>query len=263
MTIQNRAPRFFVTSESPCSYLPGRTERKVFAELRGPEANGTNEVLARIGFRRSQTVAYRPSCLGCQACVAVRVVTAAFNPSRSQQRVMRRYASLSVSGCEPWATQEQYELMQRYLGARHPEGGMARMDAHDFADMVEATTVDTLIVEYRRGTDSDDPGELVGVSLTDRQSDGLSMVYSFFDPDMPGLGSFMILDHISRAAAARLPYVYLGYWVKNSPRMAYKARFAPLEALTPEGWFPLAPGLKAGFPPSPPADSAIRIRRFL
>jgi leucyl-tRNA---protein transferase len=256
MSDQPLRPRFFVTAESPCSYLPGRTERKVFAELRGENAAQTSETLGRIGFRRSQNVVYRPSCHGCTACVSVRVRAADFVPSRSQAKALRRNGDLDVTACQAWATQEQFELMQHYLQARHPEGGMATMDSYDFADMVEASPVDTLVVEYRLPASSDDPGRLVGVSLTDRQSDGLSMIYSFFATDLydrPGLGTYIILEHIRRAAAGGLAYVYLGYWVQGSPRMDYKRSFAPLENLTADGWRPFSAETAAA-PPTRPAS---------
>lgn len=237
MTSQPLRPRFFLTAESACAYLPGRTERKVFAELRGASAASTSETLGRLGFRRSQNVAYRPSCAGCAACVSVRICAGAFKPSRSQRRTAAAHADLRSAVCQPWATQEQYELMLRYLAQRHPEGGMARMDTHDFADMVEATPVDTVIVEYRDVRD-----QLVGAALTDVQADGLSLVYSWYDSEArPGLGTAMIVDHVQRARAAGLGYVYLGYWVQGSPRMAYKASFRPLERLTKDGWKPFSP----------------------
>lgn len=240
MTAPFRFPRFYVTSPAPCPYLPGRTERKVFTELSGARANELNDALGRIGFRRSQTVAYRPSCLACAACVSVRVVAARFTPSTSQRRTLRRNGDLVVTARRPWATQEQFDLLTRYLSARHPDGGMADMDDTDYADMVEQTTVDSQIIEYREPSHSDGaPGRLVGCCLTDRQADGLSMIYSFFEADSAvrrGLGTTIILDHIGRAGMAGLPYVYLGYWVDGSPRMAYKTRFRPLERLGPNGW---------------------------
>ena len=239
MTAPVRFPRFYVTSPAPCPYLPGRTERKVFTELKGPHADALNDALGRIGFRRSQTVAYRPSCAGCRACVSVRVVAQAFQPSATQRRNLKRNADLIAIECRPWATGEQFELLQRYLGARHPGGGMASMDELDFADMVEHTPVTSVIVEYREPDENGEPGRLVGACLTDRQSDGLSMIYSFFDvgPDArKGLGTYIILDHIVRAARAGLPYVYLGYWVEGSNRMAYKTGFRPLERLGRDGW---------------------------
>ncbi len=239
MTAQFRFPRFFVTSPAPCPYLAGKSERKVFTDLSGAHASELNEALSRIGFRRSQGVAYRPSCLDCSACISVRVISAEFRPNASQRRLLKKHADLEVSACQPWATEEQFALLRRYLDARHPEGGMTQMDDMDYADMVETTPVATSIVEYREPSVDGRPGRLVGACLTDRQMDGLSMIYSFFEPDdaaRPGLGTFIIMDHILRAAAAELPYVYLGYWIAGSQRMAYKTRFRPLERLGPEGW---------------------------
>lgn len=239
MTAPVRFPRFFVTSPAPCPYLPGRVERKVFTELKGPHADQLNEALGRIGFRRSQTVAYRPSCLDCQACVSVRVPTAEFAPSSTQKRNLKRNADLVTTECRPWATAEQFELLQRYLGVRHPGGGMAAMDEIDFADMVEHTPVSSYVVEYREPSEGTMPGRLVGACLTDRQGDGLSMIYSFYDPEhgmRSGLGNYIILDHIKRAAADGLPFVYLGYWVEGSDRMQYKVRYRPLDRLTRDGW---------------------------
>lgn len=228
-----------MTTPGPCPYLPGRTERKVFTELVGPDARELNEALARIGFRRSQGVAYRPSCLDCGSCVSVRVLTQEFAPSATQRRLMKRHADLEISSCRAWSTQEQYDLMRRYLDARHASGGMAGMDELDFADMVELSAVDTQVIEYREPSTGDRPGKLVGACITDRQGDGVSMIYSFFAPDAEGrtgLGTFIILDHIERAAMAGLNFVYLGYWVAGSKRMEYKARFQPMERLGPAGW---------------------------
>jgi len=239
VTAPIRFPRFFVTSPAPCPYLSGRSERKVFTELKGPHADQLNEALGRIGFRRSQTVAYRPSCLDCQACVSVRVVASQFEPSATQKRELKRNSDLIVTECRPWATDEQFALLARYLSARHPDGGMSAMDELDYADMIEHTPVSSVVTEYREAGPNGKPGRLVGACLTDRQGDGLSMIYSFYEPDHPeraGLGSFIILDHIRRAAAEALPYVYLGYWVEGSPRMQYKVRYRPLERLTREGW---------------------------
>ena len=239
MTAPFRFPRFFVTSPSPCPYLPGKQERKVFTELAGPHAGELNDALGRIGFRRSQGVAYRPSCAGCSACVSVRVVTPEFQPNATQRKLIRRHQDLQVAACRAWATDEQYRLLRRYLSARHPTGGMAGMDEDDYADMVEHSPVNSLIIEYREPAPRGGRGRLVAACLTDRQADGLSMIYSFFaadDADRPGLGNFVIMDHIARAREAGLPYVYLGYWVKGSPRMAYKTRYRPIEVLGPAGW---------------------------
>ena len=234
-----RFPRFFVTSPAPCPYLPGRSERKVFTELKGPHADALNDALGRIGFRRSQTVAYRPSCIDCNACVSVRVVADEFRASSTQRRNLKRNGDLVTTFCRPWSTAEQFELLQRYLGERHPGGGMASMDEVDFADMVEHTPVDSYLVEYREPTVDGTPGRLVGACLTDKQGDGLSMIYSFYDPDhaeRAGLGNYIILDHINRASEMGLPYVYLGYWVEGAQRMQYKVRYRPLERLTRSGW---------------------------
>jgi len=244
VTAPFRFPRFFVTTPSPCPYLPGRQERKVFTELTGPHAGELNDALGRIGFRRSQGVAYRPSCTGCTACVSVRVVNSEFVPNATQRKLLRRNSDLEVVACRAWATDEQYQLLRRYLGHRHPGGGMANMDEDDFADMVEHSPVDSLIVEYREPPANGRRGKLVGACLTDRQADGLSMIYSFFategdggdSPVRPGLGNLIIMDHIMRARDAGLPYLYLGYWVKGSARMAYKTRYRPLEVLGPAGW---------------------------
>jgi arginine-tRNA-protein transferase len=248
VTAPFRFPRFFVTTPAPCPYLPGRQERKVFTELSGPHATELNDALGRIGFRRSQGVAYRPSCAGCTACVSVRVVAHAFTPNATQRKLLRRNDDLEVTACRPWATDEQFQLLRRYLTARHPGGGMAGMDEDDYADMVEHSPVNSLILEYRTPSTNGARGRLVGACLTDRQADGLSMIYSFFAPDdddgrdgrdgRAGLGNVIIMDHITRARDAGLSYVYLGYWVKGSARMAYKTRYRPLEVLGPSGWRP-------------------------
>jgi arginine-tRNA-protein transferase len=265
VTAQFRFPRFFVTTPSPCPYLPGKTERKVFTELSGPHANELNDALGRIGFRRSQGVAYRPSCADCTACVSVRVVAAEFRPNASQRKLLRRHDDLVVSACKPWTTEEQFALLRRYLAARHPGGGMAEMDELDFADMVEQTPVNTFVIEYREpGTDGR-PGRLVGACLTDHQADGLSMVYSFFEPEddkRPGLGTFIIMDHITRAAKAGLPFVYLGYWVNGSARMQYKVRFQPIERLGPAGWQRFSPDAQATAPTPVAAGRGAKFSSF-
>ena len=211
----------------------------MFTELTGPHAGELNDALGRIGFRRSQGVAYRPSCAGCTACVSVRIVAGEFVPNATQRKLLRRHGDIEITACKAWATDEQFQLLRRYLGTRHPGGGMAGMDEDDYADMIEHSPVNSLIVEYREPGKNGAQGRLIGACLTDRQADGLSMVYSFFaadDASRPGLGNFIILDHILRARDAGLPFVYLGYWVKGSPRMEYKTRYRPLEVLGPAGW---------------------------
>ncbi|MGF7149581.1 arginine-tRNA-protein transferase [Sphingomonas zeicaulis] len=256
MTAPFRFPRFFVTSPSPCPYLPGRTERKVFTELKGPNAIELNDALGRIGFRRSQSVAYRPNCIGCSACVSVRVVAGEFKANGTQRRLLRRHDDLEVTTCKPWSTDEQFDLLSRYLAARHPGGGMADMDEIDYADMVEQTPVESYVIEYRERAPEGGRGRLVGACLTDKQADGLSMIYSYFDAEdesRPGLGTFIILDHIRRAQAAGLPYVYLGYWVEGAKRMQYKTRFRPIERLGQGGWQRFEPGDESAAPSGAPA----------
>ena len=243
----------------PCPYLPGKSERKVFTELKGPNADDLNDALGRIGFRRSQTVAYRPSCVDCAACVSVRVLAQEFQPSSSQKKAIRQNNDLIVTACKPWSTPEQFELLQRYLSVRHPGGGMATMDEMDFADMVEHTPVKSYVIEYREPNADGTPGKLVGACLTDHQGDGLSMIYSFYDPHhetRTGLGTFIILDHILHAARIGLPYVYLGYWVEGSPRMQYKVRYRPLERLGRDGWTRFEPDEQASA-----IDRAVATRR--
>lgn len=237
-------PRFYVTAPSPCPYLEGREERKVFTELRGPEAAQLNEALSRVGFRRSQTVAYRPACEGCSACISVRVLAERFRPTRRMRRIASRNSDIVARQRIAVAREEQYKLLKAYLAARHKEGGMADMDVDDYAEMVESSPVDTFLVEYRlKAEAAGKSNRLIAVALTDRMSDGLSMVYSFYDPALEkrSLGTLMILDHIERTVASGGQHVYLGYWIKDSPKMSYKQDFAPLERLGPEGWFPFGP----------------------
>jgi len=169
----------------------------------------------------------------------VRIVTPEFSPNATQRKLLKRHGDVEATICKAWATDEQFQLLRRYLTTRHPGGGMAGMDEDDYADMVEHSPVNSLIVEYREPASNGVPGRLIGAALTDRQADGLSMIYSFFATDVPtrpGLGNFIIMDHIARARDAGLPYVYLGYWVKGSARMEYKTRYRPIEALGPGGW---------------------------
>lgn len=227
-----------MTAVAPCPYLPGMTERKVFANLPFSDGAHVNDELTHAGFRRSQNIAYRPACDGCDACVSVRVPTSDFAFSRNQRKVLARNADLSRDLVEAEATQEQFALLKRYLAHRHPGGGMTDMTWADYMAMVEDTAVRTHLIEYRLPSTDGGPGDLVAVTLADLLSDGLSMVYSFFDPEMDrrSLGVFAILDHIRQAAAVRLPYLYLGYWVQGSAKMDYKARFRPMEVLKPLGW---------------------------
>ena len=229
--------RFFLTAPAPCPYLPGRRERKIFTALDGAEAGGLHDALTHAGFRRSQNIAYRPSCEGCDSCVSARVPVETFSFGRRWRKVMTRNADLSRALRPSEATEEQFELLRRYLHSRHAEGGMSEMTMGDYAAMVEETAVRTHIVEYRH-TGGPRRGALAGAALVDVLSDGLSLVYSFFDPDEPrrSLGAYSILDHIQQANAAGFPYVYLGYWIPGSEKMHYKAEFRPLELLLGGEW---------------------------
>ena len=233
---------FFLTAPSPCPYLPGRMERKVFTKLDLVDGPGLNDTLTHAGFRRSQSILYRPACERCSACKSARVVADEFEPSRTQRKIARRNEDLLRMPRPADATPEQFALLTRYLEARHGDGDMAGMDFFDFASMVEDGAQRTEMVEYR-----DPAGVLVAAVLIDRLEDGFSLVYSFFDPDLDrrSLGAFMILDHITRAQADALPFVYLGYWVHGSAKMDYKARYKPLEILDPSGWRRLAEGVAA------------------
>ena len=244
MTSQPRdAPQFYLTSPSACPYLPGKEERKVFTHIIGRRGRELNEILTQGGFRRSQTIAYRPACDTCRACVPVRVLVDEFEPSGNLKRILRKNGDLIGNPTANRPTSEQDSLFRRYVDTRHADGGMADMTVLDYSMMVEDSHVDTRLIEYRRrGIDSAitgrGTGDLIAVCLTDEMSDGLSMVYSFYSPDAAdrSLGTFMILDHIRRAKAMGLPYLYLGYWVDGSKKMDYKARFRPQERLLANGW---------------------------
>lgn len=217
----------------PCPYLKGRQERLIFARLDGMQPAALHNVLAHAGFRRSHNIVYRPDCEDCSACVPVRVRARDFQPTRSQRRVIARNKGLTASIIPASASAEHFQQFVRYQASRHADGSMADMDFDEYAAMVEDTPVETMLVEYR-----DAEGALCGVGLTDRLKDGLSMVYSFFEPDhgRRSLGTFMILDHLRLSASLGLDYVYLGYWVGECSKMSYKTRFNPLEMLHRSGW---------------------------
>lgn len=233
---------FYITAPSPCPYLKGRAERKVFSYLGGPSAPALNSILSKRGFRRSQNIIYMPACDGCRACTPVRIIAGEFELTRSRRRTVKRNGDLVRRIKGPRATSDQFSVLRAYLDARHHDGGMAEMTVLDYASMVEETAVDTIIVEYWK---RDDAGRetLLAAALTDRLNDGLSMVYSYFEPEESArsLGAFMILDHVKLAIELGLPYVYLGYWVDGSDKMGYKAAYQPLERLTAGGWTRMPP----------------------
>jgi len=242
---------FFSTELAPCPYLPQRFERRLVTALDGSDADRRHERLMLAGFRRAQRFVYRPACPGCRACVPVRIPVARFVMTRSWRRILRNNADLVATECALAASEEQYALFTRYLEGRHADGGMAAMSWGDYRAMVNDSPVDGLIAEWRRGD-----GSLIAVTLTDRCASGLSGVYKFFDPDegRRSLGSLIVLWHVQRARELHLPYVYLGYWIAGSTKMAYKARFQPLEQLTDEGWQPMPKASAA-----PAAEDALSV----
>ncbi len=228
------APQFYVTAPQPCPYLEDRLERKLFTALQGDNAQILNDSLSKQGFRRSQNVLYRPSCTDCSACLSARINVSEFHPNRKQKKTLRRNQNLERHATSPWATEAQYELFHAYLKNRHADGGMADMDAFEFAAMIEETPIRTRVIEY---CDHDDDA-LIAVCLTDILDDGISMLYSFYDPGHArnSLGTYIILDHVEIAKENALPYVYLGYWVPGSAKMGYKAGFSGLEVFSNGRW---------------------------
>ena len=236
------APQFYVTAPQPCPYLEGRMERKLFTALQGEHAQKLNDSLSKQGFRRSQNVLYRPSCAECSACLSARIRVADFTPRRTHRRILKKGADLRRNATSPWATEEQFSLFRRYLDRRHADGGMADMDIFEFAAMIEETPIKSRVIEYTRPPRDGEHGRpLAAVCLTDVFDDGLSMVYSFYDPDLAAhsLGTHVILDHVAIAREAGLPYVYLGYWVPGSRKMGYKSAFDALEIYKGGRWQPI------------------------
>jgi len=237
-----------MTAPAPCPYLQGQVERKVFTHLVGQRAPEMNDILTQGGFRRSQNIAYRPACEGCRACVSVRIIVDEFEPTKSMKRVLAANADLTSKEYPAEPSTEQFALFRQYLDSRHQQGGMSDMTVLDYAMMVEDTHVNTRIIEYRIREEGDGitekpAGKLVAAALTDMMADGLSMVYSYYDPTLVdrSMGTYMILDHIRRTKAKGLPHVYLGYWVEGSRKMTYKTRFLPQEHLLMQGWTRYSP----------------------
>jgi len=252
---------FYRTASLPCPYLDGKLERKVLTDLSGPMSAALYNALSRAGFRRSHHLAYRPACPGCSSCVPVRVAARAFDPSRTMRRLARRNLDLAGAEEPALATGEQYRLFVRYQRSRHRESDMATMTYGDFRAMVEDSPIETALHTLR-----DREGTLLAACLADRLDDGFSAVYSYFAPDQDrrSLGTALVLRMVERAVALGLPYVYLGYWIRASRKMAYKARFRPLEALGPDGWFTFEPltetesAARQGGPGGEPVEEAAR-----
>jgi leucyl-tRNA---protein transferase len=225
--------QFFATSPVACPYIPGRAERKLIVELGGSGGAAFYDDLSRAGFRRSHHFAYRPTCPGCASCIPVRIVVERFCHTRSTRRVRNTNRDLRSSLVPPRATSEQFRLFSAYQRLRHGDSDMASMRYGDYRGMVEDTPVRTAITEFRDGS-----GNLVAASLIDLLDDGVSAVYSFYDPHQPkrGLGIWSVLWLVEECQRRGLPFVYLGYWIADSPKMAYKRRFPALERLDKVGW---------------------------
>lgn len=232
-SLTHRPTPFFVTAPLPCPYLDGKVERRIVTELTGADAPGLHDTLSKVGFRRSHGLIYAPICHDCSACLAVRTLVDEFRPSTSQKRVLKANRDIQINEIPAQATIEQYQLFSSYQDDRHTGGDMATMDFYDYQALIEETPVDSSMVEFRN-----DEGVLIAGCLVDRMKDGLSAVYSFFDPELNrrSLGTYMILWLMKRARELDLSYVYLGYWISESQKMAYKEKFQPLELYTSNGW---------------------------
>ena len=229
-------PQFYVTAPQDCPYLDNQVERKLFTALYGTNSRRLNNSLSKQGFRRSQNVLYRPSCANCSACMSARISSSDFRPSKSQKRILSKNSDIVRVVNPPLATDAQYNLFKKYITARHPNGGMSDMDADDFTAMIEETNVESKLIEYYAKKNGE--LELISFSLVDLLDDGISMVYSVFNPYLKerSLGTYMIIDHNRLALEMTLKFVYLGYWVKGSSKMDYKKRFSPLEVFTEDKW---------------------------
>ncbi|MBZ0071026.1 MAG: arginyltransferase [Thiohalobacteraceae bacterium] len=226
-----RLLQFFTTPPQTCSYLPERESISLFAQP-GIMTRALYSQLARLGFRRSGSHVYRPACTDCTACVPVRIPVADFQPHRRDRRCQQRNAELETAVVSAGYSEEYFSLYQEYLTARHPRGGMDEATPVNFRQFLLGGWSDTWFLEMRLS------GRLVAVAVTDRLDDGLSAVYTFYDPALGtrGLGNFAILQQIETARSLGLSYLYLGYWIAASPKMAYKGRFRPLQAYRNERW---------------------------
>lgn len=235
MSIAKQAPNLFLSTAHSCNYLPERTANTLFMDPRFPITPELFSDFNRRGFRRSGDLIYRPHCQSCQACIPVRIPVKAFIAQRGQRRTMERNSDLTVTAKMAAFDVEHFMLFLRYQNARHPGGTMANPDPPTYLRFLVGRQVDSTFFEFRAGT------SLVAVAVVDHLPDGLSAVYTFYDPTLTqrGLGTYAILWQIQEALALNLPYLYLGYWVKESPKMAYKARFRPLEGYQNGSWAPL------------------------
>jgi leucyl-tRNA---protein transferase len=232
MTHHQKTPEIYLSMPHPCSYLPGRTATTMFVDPRYPVDNDRFGRFMQLGWRRSGDLVYRPHCRDCSACVPVRIPVAHFRPSRSQRRVWRRNQDVSITPRPAVFDPVHFALYQRYQTTRHPGGGMDDPDPRKYVEFLTGRHTETLFNEMRLGS------RLLGVAVSDHLLDGLSAVYTFFDPGerTRALGVLAVLWQIERARELGLPYVYLGYWIAESPKMAYKAKYRPLETYRDGNW---------------------------
>lgn len=232
MTSQQKTPTLFLSLPHPCSYLPGKMATSLFLDPRQKLDTEGYAGFMRLGFRRSGDFIYRPHCGVCQACVPVRIPVARFKPSRSQRRIWRRNQDLEVRAHPAVFSSEHFSLYARYQASRHPGGGMDDPNPEKFLNFLVASQIDSVFYEFRLAD------RLLAVAVVDFLPDSLSAVYTFYDPDerARGLGVHAVLWQMEEARRRQLPYVYLGYWIGESPKMAYKANYAPLEAYLDNRW---------------------------
>lgn len=231
------AIRVLQTLEHACGYYPERSARNIVVDPAAPQQSRLYDSLISGGFRRAGDHIFRPQCEGCRACIATRVRVADFSPSRGQRRNLKRNADLRLTLRPATPSAEVYELYRRYLAGRHPGGGMDDPSPEDFSGYLCSSWSTTRFLEFRLDE------TLVAVAVTDQVTTGYSAVYTFFDPDHAarGLGNYAILSQIRLAKRHHLPYVYLGYWLQDHPKMHYKLKFQPLEILSRGRWRASAP----------------------